>query len=387
MSLNNDSLGTLEEETAYLTDKELPAPSIGEATVVVDGAPTTLPDDKVATAVQILSTHDVDIKVLTDELESVQKFDDVASVVLAQETISQQEAVEIVKLQPEFAEKVGAPAEFTAAPSSVNLNQTKVFLKKDLEEKTVSVLERHQKYFKDTFIQANGILDALSATLVPETIDDLEELRYQASDDLKLVAVTNKFLLYKRISYREEPIKPDEKMSLDDLRYTPLTCGYKPDWYYRKDDYPELPSEDEVSQLSQLVHSEIFKRIVSELRFAKKTLSGIEEFIAYDHDEDNKGFCSYLGLLKVFVAGELETYLTDRLDALESKQPELESRVLRILELKPTDTIDLDGLTVIVKEVNHFYGQILTTEVVRSTLKQFAFLSKSIMSKFIKIAK
>lgn len=378
MSLNDAALDDLDQEADYLTQGEGEAASIGVARVVTDDELDVKVPKEVDEAVSALSDYDVQIQTTKDDVTKIHELSDVANTVLAQETISQADAEEVNRVYGGLYEEVASAKEYTQAPSSINLQQTKDFVKEKLEDVKQTAIQRHQEYMSKTFTHASCLLKCLKEDLLPELYEDMEVARRHALSDLAEASVSKKFVIYStpRMNKEGEVSQPPR---LVDLKTLAMYDSVRREEYELPASLQSLPSDDDVHKLRDVFHGAVFRKLMKESDLYRDVLESLHR--SYHEFGDGRGdvYClTYIDLLGILSSGKIESYIKDAFNALEEVFVNAEAVINKTLADGASEE-DLSESSLIVSDL---YEKLLLAEKFRMTMAMFLYRAKPILEGF-----
>ena len=380
-SLNDQAMDDLHEEADYLTEDEGKAASLGTVRVETEEALDLKVPKEVDQAVSALSDYDVQIQTTKDDITKVYELEDVASTVLAQETIGQADAEEIERVYGGLYDNVASKQEYTAAPSSINLKETKNYVEERKALFESEAIQRHKDYLKNTSEQAYCLLQCLYESVYPETMDMLEQTRRVCIEDLSKASLSKNFLIYTKET-RNDKGEVTRMPELIDLKTLRLYDSIKREEYTIPDTLQCLPDDDDVRKLREVFHSNQFRKLMTESSLYRDVLESLHrDFHNYSGSREECYDLTYVDLLTVFTSGKIEEYLQKAFEALadvaKSAKPIIEEMLSDSQKTK-------EQLSECALATSDFYEKLLTAEKFRMMAYMLCYRAEPILAGFRK---
>ena len=380
MSLNDDAMVDLNEEADYLTDDEGKAASAGIVRVETeDGLDLKVPPE-IDQAVSALSDYDVQIQTTKDDVTKIYELDDVANTVLAQETIGQADAEEIERVYGGLYENVASKEEYTTAPSSINLKETKEYIEEKRAMFEVEAIQRHKDYLQKTSEQAICLLQCLNEKVVPETMEMLEQLRRLSQDDLTKASVSKKFLIYTK-EVKNDKGEVTRSPELIDLKKQRLYDSIKREEYEIPEWLMCLPEDDDIRKLREVFHSAQFRKLMSETNAYRDVLDSLHNDFHRTYGKEDRYTLTYIELLMVFASGKIEEYLQKAFESLTLVANNAKPVIEKMLDDTPKTR---EMLSECALAVSDFYEKLLTAEKFRMLAYMLCYRAEPILAGFRK---
>lgn len=379
MSLNDEAMDDLHEEADYLTQSEGEAASLGVVRVETEDAIDLKLPKNIDEAVSALSDYDVQIQTTKDKVTKVFELDDVASTVLAQETISQADAAEVERVYSGLYDAVAGPKEYTEAPSSINLKATQDYVAEKKIEALSNAFSDHKTYVEKTSKHVFCLLHCLNEEMLPMTLDEFDALRRKATDDLSKASVSNNFLVYTKECKNEagEITKAPELIDLKNLR---LYGSIEDRDYQIPESLNCLPDADDITKLREVYHGKAFRSLMMTSNIYRDVLEALHrDFHSDGSTERNFYDLTYLDLLTVFASGKIETFLTRTFEALNAVASQATPVIERVLS---SDSMSKEELSETALAVSDFYEKLMSAEKFRSVAYMFCYRAKPILDGF-----
>lgn len=182
MSLNDDALNELSEESKFLTTPktDLPPPT-DDMTVLADGkGQPTEPSDAL---IDRLTQTDLKIKTVVDDVETIHRFEDVSNTIQAAESISQSDVVEVEKTFGGFLGEEAQLEEFTKVPTRVGLTTVQRHMTQRIETLKSTVRTK----IKDILIKDVNDSFELAVNIEKVKVPNLLQLLEQIQDNCKQI--------------------------------------------------------------------------------------------------------------------------------------------------------------------------------------------------------
>ena len=257
---------------------------------------------------------------IEDNVKRVFDMQDVADVVLAQESICFEDIVNVATVFPEVYDEVSPKETYTAAPTKTNLEETANYVSSKLEEEKLSLVASQKAYILETLTDASQVYAWLSERAIPEVLERLETIRTLALKELPLVINSNSFLMYQEEKSAEMKTLPE----LIDLRYRSLRYI---DYEGSNPGESLLPSDlrEEAVRLSEIIANTWTKSFIKNISsVSKDTIDFLHRSWHAEGISTSEGGnfpkVSYLDLLKLVSTDEFKNTLSKMGDDLTTIQ-------------------------------------------------------------------
>lgn len=190
--LNSESLIDLEDGRVIAPAGSPEA--LAENALVVIGQ--TADDKEAQKAAEELEGYSVTLQTTVDGLTRQHEMEDVVNTLMASETISRTDAVQLVKCFEGLTDVVGQPETFTAVPSRTNLEPTKRYVRKAVYDEETALNEQLQQFIDVALEPVQQQLLMLEERHLPTCLEGLEMLHHQAEDLFEELEEGKLFLLY-----------------------------------------------------------------------------------------------------------------------------------------------------------------------------------------------
>lgn len=194
MSLNDDAIKDLLDQPSEVSDIQDALPA--EDVTVLVSPDSSAVSDKALEALGGLEENQDALKVATEGIKRLCEMEDTLSDVLSSETIDRGQAVTLCAAFEDFATEVANPAEFSQVPTRTNVDQTKSYLRKKIEDERGAVVNSFSQYVNSCRLSIETMAAEIEGRLYPDVMERLERLHLQALSDLPVAAKSKNLLVY-----------------------------------------------------------------------------------------------------------------------------------------------------------------------------------------------
>lgn len=299
LSLNEDAVSDLHPAEVIVEDpKPEPTPVVN-----VEVTPQDSAVDHADIITKELENYDVTLQTVENGVAHYFELEDVATTILAAESIGQADAEKLAAQYDDFVDVVGHAREFSQQPSKTNLKPTQQYLEEKIKTEAQVQCEALTNFMAKDLERVKLIVMQMKDNQIDELKEKLEGLRIKALADLDRVVKSRAYFT---------PNKDQTRIL--DLRRSTLTS-------YSVDDSAVsglLPSKEILQQFDDLIGSAAFARLLKSASYGY----GLPADRFYNHysldrtNYDHAKF-NYLELLAFLASHTFDETIDDIVAVLE----------------------------------------------------------------------